>query len=787
MAVIREPDWGPAPLVVLLAEQLAAHGFEEPDAAACAGQLSTVSGAAATAALFGDLGACNFLQGDIEGAVSAWRRAMSSGQPTPTAQAMVNLAMTFEHLGLQERAISIYDAAIEHGIEPFATTAALAAARSIAASGDHETATERLAAVTESLRIRRPSSSDLTDALCGLGACALAANRVAHAERAWREASDRGSVPAWRGLVSLMQRLGRLDEVRELIARMDRAVDMVSAADRLSYAVTLADVGGSTDAVETLATVAGNDLLPIDRFQFAAELRRHGLVNESIGELEVLLSESQPEHHLRAAFCLGEIYVDHEMTDQATEMFEEVVDADDPYWSSKAALGLGDICHERGDAEQAVAFWVKAVSSPVAEVRSGASERLTRRVRESDDLAESDSANDFVNHGVDHVHVDHVNDAAENGAETNGAEMDGAEPRAGVGTSAEPSASSTAINEADEAEPESLEAGEVPDGEVVADGEVSDDGEVPDEVPLQQASERSPSADDALTDGELTDGERIEVVDEHAATPALRVISLRKAAARRETVEPEPQRIDQVQLERNPRREVHVPEIAETPHKVPVEPVIDVVSPRQHNGPRVDLPAVQLRRRSEPSGRPAISTPAASPFTSLSSRSLASLSTDSQRIKAQSSIDESSVDPGAGLDDDPGAGLGHVVLDDEVKVPARSFVPPETERFAPPEAVDPYADLAPNDLSRDEIDLRPKRNPYAELAPRHTESQWADWDISPDPADWGDLAQLFDSSPPPVISSGANVSTDAAEPTNQRSPKRPKSSGFFSQQTSSSS
>lgn len=689
----QEADWGPAPLVELLAEQLEAHGFAQPDAAACVAQLGEVTGDAARAALFGDLGACNFLSGDIDGAMGAWRRAMSSGQPMPTAQAMVNLGLTYESLGLHERARSIFDAAIEHGIEPHATTASVAAARSFADAGEVETASERLTLLTDALRRRRPGSSQLTGALYGLGVTALAAHQVGDAERAWRQASERGSIPAWRSLISLMEGLGRFDEVDELIAAMSQSVDGLSAEDRLSHARTLARIDRTDDVIEILATIDGDELAPLDRFVFAGELNRHGLVNESIGELEVLLRDPSPEHHLRAATLLGDVYLEHGMADQAVDMLQEVAGANDPYWSPPAALTLGDTHDENGDAEQAVGYWVQAASSPMVTVRDAASDRLKRRVS----VQSADTAR---------IHSDQNQEQPERVLE------------------------SDVVSEQTALSPSDAASGEV---------------DTPD-----------------LSDAETDDVEVEEPKGEPIVPAEPRVISLREAAARRPAATRVAPQIVDLRLDR--LAPASAP--AAVVDRVDIEPepvLVDVADP----APRLVVPT----EPAPTSTKAEVDEPA---------RSSKKQSTRAARVDSESPFTSLTAPPVP-----MGSAKAGMARSAQFDSSTRSERNDRSERFAPPEAVDPYADLAPADLPIEAI-YRPSKNPYAELAPRHTESEWAEWDISPDPADWTDLARLFDTSPPPTGESDQAVDGEsgAGSRASEKASRTRKSAGFFSSETS---
>lgn len=417
--------WEPQPLPEVLTEQLQSHGFAASDGAEVARQIGEAVGPAASASLFVDLGACNFLEGDIDGAIATWRRAVASGQVAPGARALLNLGLLYEHLHLHDRAISVLRSAVERQAEPFATEASIAEARCHCAKGDNSAGLATLARLTENLMVNQPRSGLLGLALLQLGDVARSAGRPDRAERAWRAAANSHlrdvENTANEKLISLLVDLGRDDEARQVIDESTTSRATLTASQRLHRAELLIDLGRSEHAVELLATVQGDRLDISERFRLAQVLLSQGLVNEAIDHLELLTELPLVDHRMRARYALAEVYRVHGMKVEAEEMYQSVIAGEHRYWSPKAGLQLGDLHEQRDDIEGAVGLWVRAASSPVQEVREDAEARLTDRVSSSLALARLEALAQSDDHtaSIDSDHGDHgALDAIEWGDDT---------------------------------------------------------------------------------------------------------------------------------------------------------------------------------------------------------------------------------------------------------------------------------------------------------------------------------------------------------------------------------
>ncbi len=380
--MIAALQWGPPPLADFLAQQLQLRGFDEPDAAGCAKRLAAASGPAAIAALFVDLGACNLLDGDVDGAVASWRRALASGQAAPAAQASLSLGLLYEHLGLRERAFALLSVATDHRVEPFAAQAALASARCRVADGDVEVALEDLERLSEGLMYSRVENPIVVDALVGLGEVAVVAGRPDRAERAWREAARRlpdGNQPVWDRLIGLLHSLGRSEEVLGLIDERSHALSGLTPGARFGRAQLLESLGRRDEAIEMVAAIDGSELEAADRFMLVELLQNNDLVNEAIDELEGLLQHPVAGQRLRAHFMLGQTYVEHGMLEDAADMFQLAAEATHAYWSPRALIELGDLWDGQGDSSRAIECWVDAAASSVPMLRKNAADRLTSR------------------------------------------------------------------------------------------------------------------------------------------------------------------------------------------------------------------------------------------------------------------------------------------------------------------------------------------------------------------------------------------------------------------------
>ena len=399
MPAVTETLWGPSSLPNLLREQLDAHGFAETDAQSCAAQMTGTTGPAARASLFVDLGACKFLEGDVDGAMAAWRHAVASGYDPVAARALTNLGLMYEHLDLHEQAIRVFAGAVERAIEPHASHAAMATARCYHAAGQPELAMETMARLAQSTMLDQPDSAALTETLFGLGEIAEAANRYDRAERAWRVAAAGAASDTQRAatdrLVPLLLEVGNDHDLIDVLERQPQR-SMVQHAPALLDRVEWLVRNGRDDQAQSLArAIAGDDLPHNERFRLAEVRLQAALVNEAIDELEVLIATDDDEIRRRAAFTLGEVYQTYDMAEAAASMFERVVDEGDRYWAPRGAIPLGDILLVAGKRDEAMNLWVDAASSAVPAVRHAAEERLAdqeRRAREAESLVEQTRA-----------------------------------------------------------------------------------------------------------------------------------------------------------------------------------------------------------------------------------------------------------------------------------------------------------------------------------------------------------------------------------------------------------
>ncbi len=372
--------WGPSPLPVFLSEQLALHGFSAGDAGLCARQINEQSGTAAAASLFVNLGACKVLEGDIDGAIAAWRHAISSEHDAAAARALLNLGLLYEHLHLPKRAIEVLRAVTDRDIDPYMGPAAMITARCQLAQGESDQAMETMARLAQLMMARRPDGPELIETLYGLGEVAEDAGRLDRAERSWRVAAATDPSPIQRAatvrLIQLLIDQGRDDELLDVLE-----LDSTESLDHFASAV-LAQAeavywSGGVEQAGVLAASINSQVLDItSRFRLVDLRVQCGLVNEAIDELELLFGHNEVEVQARAAFSLGEVYRSYEMLDAATSMYERVIDHRDRYWSPKAELALGDLLDEKGDHAAAAECWARAATSEIAAIEDRARARL---------------------------------------------------------------------------------------------------------------------------------------------------------------------------------------------------------------------------------------------------------------------------------------------------------------------------------------------------------------------------------------------------------------------------
>lgn len=383
-------EWGPDQLVATLRSELDRHGLSGVDAAECARRLANASGPATKASLFVDLGALNFLAGDVAGAIATWRQAAASGQSAPATRAVFNLGLLHEELGLTKRAVELFTQVQTQGTEPHASSAILAKARAQGRGGAPQAAIETLAATVDSLLSERPNDPLVGRALLGIGEIASRADSPDRAEQAYRAAStspdERVAQFAGQRLVHMLRVNGRTDEAQELIARLeldDRSPDL--ALERIESLLALGDDAGAQALIDRCDR---RNYGPSQSFRFIDILERSDRVNEAIDELEMLLQSPIPEVESRAAVRLGRIYAANDMADAAQAMFESVADSDVAYWSDRASLLLGDLDHETGNPKDAARHWAQAAASGVESIAGGARERLVDAIDASHRILE---------------------------------------------------------------------------------------------------------------------------------------------------------------------------------------------------------------------------------------------------------------------------------------------------------------------------------------------------------------------------------------------------------------
>lgn len=383
MSVERATRWGPAGLSQVLGDQLTQHGFSGSNAAAaCAEQLASSVGPAARASLFVDLGACKFLNGDVAGAIAAWRQAMVSGQVAPAARALFNLGLLHEHLELFDQAVELFNSAIAHDVEPYASQATLAMARADHASGNQTRAMATMARLADALMLQIPENPLLGETLLGLGEVAEASGQLERAEQAYRAANaagdDRVREESSLALVRILRFIGHDEEAHELVESSGLAIaDPTVMLDRVEL---LARLGRLDEALVIARDVTVGDLSVHDRFRLVALQLDLGLVNEAIDGLEELGGFAAPETRARAAFALGDVYLTHDMPHPAISMFETVRQVQPGYWADKASLALGDLAMERGNNRTAAAHWAEAAGSRTESVAAIARNRLVEAV-----------------------------------------------------------------------------------------------------------------------------------------------------------------------------------------------------------------------------------------------------------------------------------------------------------------------------------------------------------------------------------------------------------------------
>ncbi len=382
MGAERVVRWGPPTLSEVVTDQLWRHGLGSADAVACARELAAAVGPAARASSFVDLGACRFLDGDISGALAAWQQAIVSGQTAPAARALFNLGLLHEHLGLYDDAIQRFEAAEAHGIAPYAAMATLGRARAQHRSGDHERAVATLARHADRLMEQDPDSPLLSETMLGLGDVAEEAGQLDRAEQAYRAAmtSDDETIrsQASLSLIDVLRFIGHDEEAQQIVEDAGLAsADPVVALDRVELLIRL---GRFNEAESVLDDLATDQLGVADQFRLATIQIDLGRVNGAIDILEVLAGQGAAETRARAAYRLGEVYLEHDMTEPAATMFANVRGVQPGYWADKASLALGDLAMTEGRHRIAAAHWADAAASRVESVSGIARERLVDAV-----------------------------------------------------------------------------------------------------------------------------------------------------------------------------------------------------------------------------------------------------------------------------------------------------------------------------------------------------------------------------------------------------------------------
>lgn len=370
----------------MLISQLDSHGLKQPSTAECARLIESSVGPAAIASLFVDLGACNYLEGDLDAALASWRRAVVSGQPAPAARALLNLGLTYHHLQLPDRALVVLSSAVDYQIEPFSTQASLAMARCYRDSDNADQAVEILGRICESLMVNHPDSPLLGLALLELGELALQSGHTDRAEAAWKgAAANFDSEVRWMAgqhLTQLLISLGRAEQAAQIVESISNGESSLTPARQLRGAEQLIELDLSSSVAERLVKIEWQQLQDLEQFRFAEACISQKLMNEAIDPLEALLDHDLIPYRSRASYLLGTIYDRHEMVETAKEMYSQVIALGDDYWSSRAAMALGDALFDE-DTEAAVSFWAQAASSPVASIRKKAENRLLEAVRPS--------------------------------------------------------------------------------------------------------------------------------------------------------------------------------------------------------------------------------------------------------------------------------------------------------------------------------------------------------------------------------------------------------------------
>ena len=382
MSVVLGSDWGPCSLPRFLSDQLAAHGLRPGDSDRCAELLQAATEPVERSALFADLGSLKLLEGDIDGAMAAWRFVLSGPHDAPAAKALLNLGLLYEHLHLHERAIGVLRSVDERNVHPYNAQASMATARCQTALSRPDAAMETMARLAHVTMTDRPKASEMGEILYGLGDVAEAAGRADRAGRAWRVAAagptSDAQKSATRRLIHLLLAQGHDDELAELFEAEAPELADAHASPLLDRIESLFLLGHEQQAIALVQRLRGPSLATHDRFRLADVRLQIGLINEAIDELELLLSDESPEVFQRAAFSLGEIYRSYEMHDAASSMYERVASDEDPYWSPKAALALGDVKNSASDHDAAWQWWVQASASELAVVRAAAEQRLER-------------------------------------------------------------------------------------------------------------------------------------------------------------------------------------------------------------------------------------------------------------------------------------------------------------------------------------------------------------------------------------------------------------------------
>jgi len=365
-----------------LSDQLAAHGLRPGDSDRCAELLQAATEPVERSALFADLGSLKLLEGDIDGAMAAWRFVLSGPHDAPAAKALLNLGLLYEHLHLHERAIGVLRSVDERNVHPYNAQASMATARCQTALSRPDAAMETMARLAHVTMTDRPKASEMGEILYGLGDVAEAAGRADRAGRAWRVAAagptSDAQKSATRRLIHLLLAQGHDDELAELFEAEAPELADAHASPLLDRIESLFLLGHEQQAIALVQRLRGPSLATHDRFRLADVRLQIGLINEAIDELELLLSDESPEVFQRAAFSLGEIYRSYEMHDAASSMYERVASDEDPYWSPKAALALGDVKNSASDHDAAWQWWVQASASELAVVRAAAEQRLER-------------------------------------------------------------------------------------------------------------------------------------------------------------------------------------------------------------------------------------------------------------------------------------------------------------------------------------------------------------------------------------------------------------------------